>query len=62
MNFEAVGHDRTKVRIAERDFPLTREGVGLALEQTAGWTDFLCCMKGHLQHGVNLRQGREGLH
>jgi uncharacterized protein YndB with AHSA1/START domain len=62
MTFQAVAPDKTIVEIAEADFPLTEEGVDLALEQTAGWTDFLCCMKGYLQHGVNLRQGREALH
>jgi hypothetical protein len=28
------------------------------LGQTQGWTDFICCMKGYLRFGVNLREGR----
>ena len=48
----------TIVTINEAGWPMDEEGVKRALGQTAGWTDFLCCMKAYLQHGINLRQGR----
>lgn len=48
----------TIVIINEARWPFDREGVDRALRQTAGWTDFLCCMKAYLQHGINLRLGR----
>ena len=47
----------TIVSINESRFPLQREGVFRALEQNAGWTYFLCCLKAWVQHGINLRRG-----
>ena len=38
--------------------PNADDGVARALEQTAGWTDFLCSLKAHVLHGINLREGR----
>jgi hypothetical protein len=46
------------VRIIEEGWPLDHDGVARALGQTAGWTDFICCMKADLQYGINLRAGR----
>jgi uncharacterized protein YndB with AHSA1/START domain len=55
---EARGPNATLVRITEDGWPLDRDGVTRALGQTAGWTDFICCMKADLQHAINLRAGR----
>jgi uncharacterized protein YndB with AHSA1/START domain len=52
------GPNATVVTITEDGWPMDRDGVTRALGQTAGWTDFLCCMKADLQHGINLRLGR----
>jgi hypothetical protein len=38
--------------------PNADDGVARALEQTAGWTDFLCSLKAHVLHGINLRESR----
>jgi uncharacterized protein YndB with AHSA1/START domain len=54
----AARDSSTLVTINETGWPMDREGVSRALGQTAGWTDFLCCMKAYLQHGINLRLGR----
>lgn len=62
MSFQDRGPDRTLVEVVEDGFALTEDGVRRALQQTAGWTDFLCCMKAYLQHGMNLRIGREETH
>jgi hypothetical protein len=32
--------------------------VTVALQQTQGWTDFICSMKAFLYGGINLRSGR----
>jgi len=48
----------TRITIAEDGWPMDEAGVQRALGQTQGWTDFICCMKGYLQFGVNLRAGR----
>jgi uncharacterized protein YndB with AHSA1/START domain len=55
---EPRGSNATLVTITEDGWPLDRDGVTQALGQTAGWTDFICCMKADLQHGLNLRAGR----
>jgi len=57
---EAAGASTTIVSIHEAGWPLDPQGVRRALEQTRGWTDFLCCMKAYLQHGIKLRRGRTG--
>jgi uncharacterized protein YndB with AHSA1/START domain len=58
ITLEARDASTTFVSITEAGWPMDREGVERALQQTAGWTDFLCCMKAYLQHGINLRLGR----
>lgn len=58
ISLEAPDPNTTLVSINEAAWPMDREGVARALQQTAGWTDFLCCMKAYLQHGINLRRGR----
>lgn len=55
---KVVDPTTTLVAINEAGWPMDREGVQRALGQTQGWTDFLCCMKAYLQHGINLRLGR----
>jgi hypothetical protein len=45
------------VTITESTFPLTEEGVKLALGQNAGWTYTLCGLKAYVQFGINLRTG-----
>jgi uncharacterized protein YndB with AHSA1/START domain len=50
--------DATKLLITEASFRMMTDGVKGALQQTQGWTDFLCSLKAYLVHGVNLRTGR----
>jgi uncharacterized protein YndB with AHSA1/START domain len=50
--------DTTRVVIVEDGWPMDAKGIKRALQQTQGWTDFICCMKAYLQFGVNLRAGR----
>jgi hypothetical protein len=51
------GPDATVVTVTESKFPLTDEGVKLALGQNAGWTHTLCGLKAYVQFGFNLRTG-----
>jgi uncharacterized protein YndB with AHSA1/START domain len=48
----------TLVDITESGWPMDEDGVGRALGQTQGWTDFICSMKAYLMCGVRLRTGR----
>jgi uncharacterized protein YndB with AHSA1/START domain len=45
----------TRLEITESGWPMTEQGVKRALGQTQGWTNFLCCLKAFVQHGINLR-------
>ncbi len=58
---EADG-DKTRITASEAPFALTEEGVARALGQNQGWTDFCCCLKAYLQHGINLRLGKRADH
>ena len=54
--------DATKIVATEGPFALTDEGAARAMGQTQGWTDFCCCLKAYLQHGINLRLGKPADH
>jgi len=47
----------TKLECIESPFALTQPDVARALAQTTGWTDFACCLKAYLEHGIDLRHG-----
>ena len=57
IQFEPDGPDATVVTVTESKFPLTDDGVKLALGQNAGWTQTLCGLKAYVQFGINLRTG-----
>lgn len=58
ITFTAIDPDSTSVTIIEKAFPFDQTGVLKALQQTQGWTDFICSMKAYLYCGINLRSGR----
>jgi uncharacterized protein YndB with AHSA1/START domain len=56
--FTSIDENSTSVTITEKSFPFDRQGVSQALQQTQGWTDFICSLKAFLYCGINLRNGR----
>lgn len=52
---EAVSTNKTVIKITESDWDMTEKGVAQALQQTQGWTDFICSLKAYLYTGINLR-------
>jgi uncharacterized protein YndB with AHSA1/START domain len=52
----------TKLVATEGPFALTADGVARAMQQTQGWTDFGCCLKAYLEHGIDLRHGKPADH
>jgi uncharacterized protein YndB with AHSA1/START domain len=52
----------TKLTAMEAPFALTEDGAKRAMQQTQGWTDFCCCLKAYLVHGIDLRHGRKASH
>lgn len=58
IRLEPYDAQSTRITVTEDGWSMDEAGVERALGQTQGWTDFICCMKGYLQFGVNLREGR----
>lgn len=57
MDFEPLEDGRTLVRISERGWSETDQGLAASYCNCEGWTGLLCAMKAWLEHGVKLRQG-----
>jgi len=47
----------TKIEISESEFHLTKDDIEKVIQQTQGWTHFICSLKAWLYTGVNLRNG-----
>jgi uncharacterized protein YndB with AHSA1/START domain len=58
INFTVIDPDSCSVTITEKSFPFDPAGISKALQQTQGWTDFICSKKAWLYCGINLRSGR----
>ena len=57
MTFEAVDAGTTLVRIAESGWRDTPKGQESSYGNCSGWMQMLCCLKGWVEHRINLRQG-----
>ncbi len=57
ITFEPKGDNHTLIKITESDWPADFKGVNQCMGQVEGWTHFLCCLKGYLEYGINLRIG-----
>tara|TARA_R100000935_G_C2833621_1_gene166690 strand:- start:1292 stop:1726 length:435 start_codon:yes stop_codon:yes gene_type:complete len=58
MLFSSKDKNKTKIEIVEDSFEANEEGIARALQQTQGWTDFICSLKAYLYTGINLRSGK----
>ncbi|MCS4434586.1 SRPBCC domain-containing protein [Aquiflexum gelatinilyticum] len=47
----------TLVTVQEKERPNNPSGIKWLMGNTEGWTNFLCCLKAYLEHGINLRKG-----
>jgi uncharacterized protein YndB with AHSA1/START domain len=54
----AADGNATKIACTEGPYELTEERARRAIEQTQGWTNFCCCLKAYLEHGIDLRRGK----
>lgn len=57
ITLEPVASDATIVRITEWQMEKDDAGIQQAIGQTEGWANFLACLKGFLEYGINLRTG-----
>ncbi len=48
---------KTLVKITEGKMENTDEGILWYGRNTAGWANFLACLKAYLEYGINLRKG-----
>ena len=57
INLEPIEQQFTVIRISEGPMKNNQEGIKWLLSNTEGWTNFLCCLKAYVEHGINLRKG-----
>ncbi len=57
MTLTARDSGSTVVRIIEKSRPLDEAGLKWLQGNTAGWANFLACLKAYLEYGINLRKG-----
>ena len=47
----------TLVTVTEKSMDNDEGGIRWLMGNTAGWANFLACLKAYLEYGVNLRKG-----
>lgn len=47
----------TVIKVTEDGKPYNEENLKWAIGNTEGWANFLACMKGYLEYGIQLRKG-----
>ena len=57
FTLEPQQDNSTVVRVQEAGKEFSEQNLEWALENTAGWANFLACMKAYLEHGIQLRKG-----
>lgn len=51
------GDNSTLVTVTEKSRNNDEEGIKWLSGNTAGWANFLACLKAYLEYGINLRKG-----
>ncbi|MFZ2339618.1 MAG: SRPBCC domain-containing protein [Bacteroidales bacterium] len=57
INLSPRGSASTIVRITEKSRQCDEAGIKWLQGNTAGWANFLACLKAYLEYGINLRKG-----
>jgi uncharacterized protein YndB with AHSA1/START domain len=57
ITLEDRGEDQTLVKITEGEMEADANGIKWLAQNTAGWANFLACLKAYLEYGINLRKG-----
>jgi len=57
ITLEKLEDDSTKITVVENGKEFSEENLKWVLENTAGWANFLACMKAYLEYGIQLRRG-----
>lgn len=62
MEFEPSGKD-TIVRISETGWRENQQDLDSSYLNCMGWSQMMCCLKGYVEYGIDLRKGAyEGLY
>lgn len=54
---QAQPNNSTVVNVTEKGKDLNEANLKWLIENTAGWANFLACMKAYLEYGIELRKG-----
>jgi uncharacterized protein YndB with AHSA1/START domain len=57
MTLTPRGEGSTIVTISEKSRANDEDGIKWLKGNTAGWANFLACLKAYLEYGINLRKG-----
>jgi uncharacterized protein YndB with AHSA1/START domain len=57
MVFKPLTNQATMVQIRESGWRDTPKGIESSYDNCGGWMHMMCCLKAHLEHGINLRAG-----
>ncbi len=57
IRLEKLADNSTLVKVNENGKELNADNLKWALGNSAGWANFLACMKAYLEYGVQLRKG-----
>lgn len=57
FEFEPLDPGSTMVRIREGTWPESQDGLDRSYGNFMGWTNMIACMKTHVEHGLDLREG-----
>jgi uncharacterized protein YndB with AHSA1/START domain len=57
MTLVPICDDATIVTITEKGRNNDEAGIKWLMGNTAGWANFLACLKAYLEYGINLRKG-----
>ena len=57
IQLTAVADTATIVEVKEGSMKNDERGIKWLKQNTEGWANFLCCLKGWVEYGINLRKG-----
>lgn len=57
ITLEKFNDDETIVRVKESGKSVNEANLQWAMQNSAGWANFLACMKAYLEYGIQLRKG-----
>jgi uncharacterized protein YndB with AHSA1/START domain len=57
MIFKRLDDSATMVQIRESGWRETPKGIESSYGNCGGWMHMMCCLKGYLEYGINLRAG-----